>query len=207
MDFYFVSEVDNMVVTGREREGLWSLLESLGEWDYDTLIHSHNTERVASHTGRLLNLSGEEQEKLYYGSLLHDIGKLAVPIEILTKRSALTRDEFGVIQMHPSDGVRICQNIVQDRDVLSMIGLHHINENGTGYGDKDIELEYTQLVRIVHIADVVSALFEERVYKKSMEELDVIQLLNDDNHLFDSQLKDIVIHGIHSFRCLVVSSI
>lgn len=178
----------------------------LKQYSYCTVVHSHNVERVTSYMGAALSLSVVEQEKLYYGALMHDIGKLHVPLQILNKRSELTRSEFNVIKMHPKTGVDMCRNIIKDRDILSMIGLHHINEDGTGYGDTSNDLEHNQLVKVVHIADVVSALFETRAYKKPFSEHEVIGILQDDTKLFNSRLKDIVISNIAVIRSLVVSS-
>lgn len=195
-----------MVLTADERYELKCLFEMLKQYSYCTVIHSHNVERAASYMGATLSLSVVDQEKLYYGALMHDIGKLRVPLQVLNKRSELTRSEFNVIQMHPKTGVDMCRNIIRDRDILSMIGLHHINENETGYGDTSNDLEHTQLVKIVHIADVVSALFETRAYKKPFSEHEVISILQDDTKLFNSRLKDIVISNIGVIRSLVVSS-
>ncbi len=91
----------------------------LKQYSYCTVVHSHNVERVTSYMGVALSLSVVEQEKLYYGALMHDIGKLHVPLQILNKRSELTRSEFNVIKMHPKTGVDMCRNIIKDRDIFN----------------------------------------------------------------------------------------
>ena len=104
--------------------------------------------------------------------LLHDIGKLLIPLEILHKPSALTKDEFNILKKHPLFSAKLLiQAGFNDEDVLSIIISHHEKLNGLGYPYGINDSSISNLARILSICDSYDAMKSKRSYKdaKSIE--------------------------------------
>src|SRR5271154_2775581 len=128
-------------------------------------------ERLALHApelGRHLGLDEDSVLALKRGGYLHDLGKIAVPDEILKKGSDLTPEQWLVMKMHPITGENICRPLHSLRLVLPIIRHHHEHSDGSGYPDglrrKDIPL----LPRILQVVDVYDALRTARPYKPAL---------------------------------------
>ncbi|MGH9566894.1 MAG: HD-GYP domain-containing protein [Candidatus Angelobacter sp.] len=128
-------------------------------------------ERLALHAsalGRHLELDDESVVALRRGGFLHDLGKIAIPDEILKKGSNLTAAEWQIMKQHPLIGENICQPLKSLRLVLPIIRSHHEHCDGSGYPDglkgRDIPL----LARILQVADVYDALRTVRPYKAAL---------------------------------------
>lgn len=130
--------------------------------------HSQRVAKLALAIGRELGLSTHKLEGLEYAALLHDIGKIAVPVDILSKPGRLTPLEFELIKMHPDVAVEILEGIEFRWPILDMIRQHHERLDGSGYprGLKDdaILLE----ARIIAVADVVEAMSSHRPYRPAL---------------------------------------
>ena len=122
----------------------------------------------ASNLGRHLQLHEEEITALWRGGYLHDLGKIAVPDEILKKGANLNSEEWVIMRRHPITGENICRPLKSLRLVLPIIRNHHEHFNGTGYPDglegKNIPL----LARILQVVDVYDALTTARPYKPAL---------------------------------------
>mgnify|MGYP001691438820 FL=1 len=136
--------------------------------DTYTFAHSVNVAILSSLLGVLLKLSREEQIKLTLGGLLHDIGKVTVPYEILTKAGHLTDDEWSVMQGHPEAGRQRLKKMFPNDTLLSTIALqHHEHIDGSGYPNHLKGEQIHRYGRIVAIADVYDALTSVRPYKRA----------------------------------------
>ena len=136
--------------------------------DTYTFAHSVNVAILSSLLGVLLKLSREEQLKLTLGGLLHDIGKITVPYEILTKAGHLTDDEWSVMQGHPEAGRQRLKKMFPNDTLLSTIALqHHEHIDGSGYPNHLKGEQIHRYGRIVAIADVYDALTSVRQYKRA----------------------------------------
>ena len=136
--------------------------------DTYTFAHSVNVAILSSLLGVLLKLSREEQLKLTLGGLLHDIGKITVPYEILTKAGHLTDDEWSVMQGHPEAGRQRLKKMFPNDTLLSTIALqHHEHIDGSGYPNHLKGAQIHRYGRIVAIADVYDALTSVRPYKRA----------------------------------------
>lgn len=150
-------------------ENAFSGLLSMTSHDYYTYTHSLNLSVFGLLFGKHLSLGTDNLNTFGTGMLLHDVGKIEVPLEILNKPGKLTKEEFEVMKRHPGAGYRLLkkkENI--EEKSLKVVIQHHENFDGTGYpygiGGDEIDL-YGRLSRII---DVYDAITTRRCYADSM---------------------------------------
>jgi putative two-component system response regulator len=124
------------------------------------------------------------------GGYLHDLGKIAIPDEILKKGRDLTVAEWEIMRQHPVIGERICKPLRSLRKVLPIIRHHHEHWDGSGYPDRLVGEEIPLLARVLQVADVYDALRTTRPYKtaKSHEEACETMLQEAIRGLWDREL-------------------
>src|SRR5256886_11015267 len=130
--------------------------------------HCERLAQNASNLGRHLRLHEEEIIALRRGGYLHDLGKIAVPDEILKKGANLTPEEWEVMKRHPLTGENICRPLRSLRLVLPIIRNHHEHFNGSGYPDGLKSRTIPLLARILQVVDVYDALRTARPYKPAL---------------------------------------
>jgi putative two-component system response regulator len=130
--------------------------------------HCERLARYATDLGRFLGLDEESIVALQRGGYLHDLGKIAVPDEILKKGSDLTPTEWTIMKQHPIKGETICRPLKSLRLVLPIIRHHHEHSDGSGYPDGLRAGEIPLLPRILQVADIYDALRTERPYKPAL---------------------------------------
>jgi putative nucleotidyltransferase with HDIG domain len=133
-----------------------------------TAGHQTRVDRLACAIARELGLSDHQIEGLHFAALLHDIGKIALPSEFLSKPTMLSHEEHEIIKCHPQVGYDILKNIHFPWPVAEMVYQHHEYLDGSGYPrnltDKEILLES----KILTVADVVEAISSHRPYRPSL---------------------------------------
>lgn len=143
-----------------------------------TVIHTITVEAISEQLAKLCNISNERISLIKICAVLHDIGKISIPVEILEKPGKLTDEEFEIMKNHSKVGYDILSklNMNEIRDIAT---LHHEKIDGSGYpfGLKDDEI--TREMRIVCIADIVSALIGNRSYKKEFSKEKIIGILDE----------------------------
>src|ERR1700676_5402223 len=127
--------------------------------------HCERLAENASNLGRHLGLSEESIVALRRGGYLHDLGKIAVPDDILKKGKNLTEEEWAIMKQHPVTGENICRPLKSLRLVLPIIRNHHEHSGGSGYPDCLRRREIPLLARVLQVADVYDALRTARPYK------------------------------------------
>ncbi len=127
--------------------------------------HCERLAENAANLGRHLGLEEESIVALRRGGYLHDLGKIAVPDEILKKGTNLTPEEWAIMRQHPITGENICRPLKSLRLVLPIIRNHHEHSDGSGYPDGLTRRETPVLPRVLQVADVYDALRTARPYK------------------------------------------
>ena len=156
---------------------VFSLVKSIEARDFYTAGHSRRVADMSVNIGKEIGVSEEEVEILNKSSLLHDIGKMGIPDQILNKQGSLTNEEFDFIKKHPVLGVDICSNLRLVPQILDIIHHHHEKLDGSGYPDGLPAEEISRLVRIVTIADIFDALTTDRPYRVSKTNTEAIFIL------------------------------
>ena len=142
-----------------------------------TAEHSMGVARLSRFLGQLAGFSGEHLDKLEIAALLHDIGKLQVPDEILESQTALTPAEFAVMKKHSFATYQILRQVGGFEELAVWAAQHHESPDGSGYpfhlkGDA-ISIE----ARIIKIADIYQALAQQRPYRQSTPAAEILELL------------------------------
>ncbi|WP_445486821.1 HD-GYP domain-containing protein [Niallia sp. 03133] len=145
-----------------------SLAKATEARDKYTNGHCINVMKLAVALSRELKLSRTEETNIKWASLIHDIGKIAVPEEVLNKPGKLTEEEYKIIQKHPLTGAKIIEPIENLSVIMPGIKYHHEAVDGTGYpfGLKGEEIPIQ--AKIIAVADVWDALTSDRPYRKGM---------------------------------------
>ncbi|RLC53469.1 MAG: hypothetical protein DRH79_03590 [Candidatus Cloacimonadota bacterium] len=126
-----------------------------------------------------MGFKGEELDAIRTAAILHDIGKIYVPSEILTKPGKLNDDEYQLIKTHPLAGYDILKTIDFERPVAKIVHQHHEQLDGSGYPQGLIGNEILLEARIVNVADVVDAMISQRPYRTSQAIEDALSELRD----------------------------
>lgn len=141
-----------------------------------------HTERVTAYALALaegVGLDEAERAALKYSAILHDVGKIGVPDDILRKPGPLTPEEFEKVRQHPILGVTILEPLQSVRDALPAIRWHHERMDGSGYPDGLVGDQIPVMVRIMTIADVYDALTTLRPYHKALSPEESIRILRE----------------------------
>ncbi len=132
---------------------------------------SHHSHAVASISRRLARLLGQDEDwaqGVYLGSLIHDIGKISVPISILNRPGKLAQAEVNLIQMHPQTGYSVVRDLEFPWPIHEIILQHHERLDGSGYPKGLRGDEISLAARIVGVADVVEAISSHRPYRPAL---------------------------------------
>jgi putative two-component system response regulator len=140
--------------------------------------HLRRLAQLAALLGQELGLSGHQLQILRCGTLLHDIGKLAVRTAILCKPGPLTQDEWEEMRQHPLVGERICGCLRWSQQVGPIIRHHHEHWDGSGYPDGLGGPEIPYLARIASVVDAFDAMSSDRPYRKALAPRDVIRRMS-----------------------------
>jgi HD-GYP domain-containing protein (c-di-GMP phosphodiesterase class II) len=159
-----------------------SLLVRLADRDASTEEHTRRVALLAARVGEELRLPPTLRRQLAVGGLLHDIGKLAVPLEILCKPGPLDDAEFAEIRRHPESGRRLLEELGGFSDtVCRLVSDHHERLDGTGYPRGLEGCDLAIETRILAACDVYDALVSDRVYRAAWAPERALALLHEES--------------------------
>jgi putative nucleotidyltransferase with HDIG domain len=145
-------------------------LLQLKEFDQYTTTHSLNVSVLAMALAEFIGLGPKDIRAFGVAGLLHDLGKVRIPKEVLTKPGKLTDDEWTIMRRHPVDGAKIIYESDRQLDLASAVAYeHHIMINGGGYPGRHFQREVHKASKLVHICDVYDALRTNRPYREAWE--------------------------------------
>lgn len=165
----------------------WS--RSLYLRDFETEDHTQRVTEMTTRLARRLGLPEEEMNNLRRGAQVHDIGKIAIPDQILLKTGKLTEEEWVVMRKHPLIAVEMLEPIPEFKPALVIPRSHHEKWDGSGYPDGLVGSNIPLPARIFAFADVYDALTSDRPYRKAWSRSDALQFIrNETGHHFDPAL-------------------
>jgi HD-GYP domain-containing protein (c-di-GMP phosphodiesterase class II) len=166
-----------------------ALMVALERRDVSTEEHTRRVALLAARVGEELKLSATARRHLAVGGLLHDIGKLSVPLEILNKPGKLTDDEFAAIKRHPGDGRRLLEELGGFPEaVRGLVSDHHERLDGGGYPRGLTAEQMSVETRILAVVDVYDALVSDRVYRAAWTPERAFGLLEEESHAYDQDV-------------------
>lgn len=146
-----------------------SMITAIDNKDYYTRAHSEEVTEYALWIAQELRLSEEAQRTIRLAGLLHDVGKIGIPDEILRKPGHLTDEEFVVMRQHPEVGAFMVGNIPGLADIVPGVKYHHERWDGKGYPEKLSGEGIPLLARILAVPDAFSAMTTDRPYRKGLD--------------------------------------
>lgn len=165
-------DAERLAAISRSKEALLEAVAALSETlevrDPYTAGHQRRVAWLAIAIGRQLGLTTQRLEALNIAALLHDIGKISIPSEILSKPSRLSLIEFELIKQHPQVGEEILRKVSFEWPIATIVGQHHERVDGTGYPRGLIGEEIMEESRILSVADVMEAMISHRPYRPGL---------------------------------------
>ncbi len=172
-----------------------ALAQAVESKDKYTRGHLERVKLLTEEIATKLKLPSNTKKKLLFAAVLHDVGKIAVPDNILNKPARLTEQEFAIIKRHPLEGYKIVSQMKGFEDVALWIKLHHERWDGKGYPEGLKEEEIPLEARILSIADSIDAMISTRPYREGLPFEKVIEELQKGaSKQFDPQLVPIAIN-------------
>ncbi|MCC6422653.1 MAG: HD domain-containing protein [Phycisphaerales bacterium] len=147
---------------------LHSLTSAVDAKDAYTCGHSERVALLSRHLARQIQLPEVEIERIYMAGLLHDVGKIGVPENVLQKTGRLTAEEFEQMKRHPQIGARILRDIKQIEDIIPGVLHHHERYDGRGYPAGLAGERIPLMGRIICLADCFDAMTSNRTYRKAL---------------------------------------
>ena len=172
---------------------LVSLATALEAKDTYTRGHSERVAEFAEALGAAAGLDRTDRRNLRRAGLLHDIGKIGIPLEYLNKPGKLTTEEYEIVKLHPVIGHEICKPLRTMVPLLALIRGHHERLDGHGYPDGLAHEAISLPLRCLSIADVYDALTSDRAYRKAMTRDGALRVLREEatTGMWDHRLIDV----------------
>ncbi len=170
-------------------QSLRTFAKTIDAKDNYTKGHSVRVAQYSREIARRMKLSEDEQERIYYVALLHDIGKIGIPDSILNKPDKLTEEERAVIQTHSSIGGDILKNFTALDGISEGAKYHHERYDGNGYCEKLKGEDIPIVARIIGVADTYDAMSSDRCYRKALSTETILkELENGKGTQFDPEI-------------------
>ena len=171
-----VDEAIIMIDADHKEFNVFDIVHNMRQSSDITYAHSINVAMICHTIAKWVGMSEEEATMAFTCGILHDIGKLRIPDEIINKTEKLTKEEFDLLKTHPIEGYNMLKELPIDKHIKNAALMHHERSDGSGYpiGMKGNEID--KFARIVAIADVYEAATAPRVYRKGLSPFEVFEL-------------------------------
>jgi len=155
-------------------EIIFSVTKLLGIYDPYTNGHSENVANISQNIAVEMGLSNEDIKDAYWSGMVHDLGKLLVPTEILNKKGPLEESEYSMIKSHPSWGYEVLCQSESLSSIAEYVLHHHERWDGNGYPDCQKGDEIPLVSQILAVADSWDAMTSERPYRRAMSKYEAL---------------------------------
>ena len=156
----------NEKVEDMNRKIIQALARTIDAKDRYTNGHSLRVAEYSKEIARRMGKSEKEQDTIYYAGLLHDVGKIRIPVEVINNPGALSDEEFEQIKIHPVTSYHILKDIFDDHNIKNGAKFHHERYDGTGYPNGLKGENIPEVARIIGVADAYDAMASNRSYRK-----------------------------------------
>ena len=176
-------------LVSQDRTSLMALT-ALKKYDNYTFTHMVNVAALAMAQARALNIDGPLLREFGFAALMHDIGKVYTPLEVLNKPDKLSKGEFDIMKRHVVDGAHILRRTPEMPALAPIVAFeHHLKQDLSGYPEKIGSRRLNLCTMIVSIADVFDALRSNRVYRQGMATARIRAIMGEqDNPAFNQAL-------------------
>ena len=176
---------------------IFDMMYSMRDYDDSTYTHCMNVAIICNIMAKWLKMSEEDVELATLCGLLHDIGKLAIPEELIKKPGKLTRDEYELVKHHTEIGYEILKDKNINPYIKESALMHHERYDGTGYPHGLKANEISIFARMVAIADVYEAMTADRVYREGICPFAVIEKLEQEGfEKYDTHFMSVFLENI-----------
>lgn len=166
-----------------------ALVRALAAFDSETAEHSAAVALYARDVALQLGADADSAAAIQLGALVHDVGKLSLPVELLLKADRLDEDEWALVKQHPEAGARIVGGLPSSQTLLAIVRHHHERVDGRGYPAGLRGSEIPAAARIVGAVDAYAAMTQPRPYRASLSPDDAIaELRRNADAQFDAEV-------------------
>ena len=196
---FFKLEEYNNLQNQFTKELIASIVKVLEVYDEYTSGHSENVAKMAEAIAQEMDLSSKEIKDTYWAGMVHDIGKLLVPLDILNKKERLTDEEYKIIKNHPQWGYEaLCKSETLSQ-IADYVLFHHERWDGGGYPDGIAEDDIPLVAQILTVADAWDAMTSTRSYREPLPQKEALQEIKDNRgSQFSPQVVDAFLKIINS---------
>ncbi len=191
-----LKEISKNYRVNLQKDIVRSFIRALEIHDDYTKGHSEEVAYYCMKMGKALNLSDKNLEDLYWAAIMHDIGKIIIPVEVLNKKERLSESEYELIKGHSRKGYEILSESKTLKNISDYILYHHERWDGNGYPDGLAKDEIPILSQIVAVADSWHAMTSDRPYKKALSvEEGLKELIRNKGTQFSPKIVDLFIEN------------
>lgn len=179
-----------------QQEKVFNLLKCMKKYSLETFEHSVAVAELSGQMGQRLGYTEDDIVRLRAAGLLHDMGKLTIPLTLLCKKGELTKKEREQIQTHVLAGYTLLLPCISDVNILLAVRQHHERLDGTGYPD-GISKGITDFAKIVMLADVYDGMTRQRTYRsESISEVLAKKIMEKDKAGYEGEYLRIFLKNI-----------
>jgi putative nucleotidyltransferase with HDIG domain len=149
-------------------------VRALAAFDADTAEHSATVALYARDVALRLGADGDSAAGIQLGALVHDVGKLSLPVELLLKPDPLSAEEWALMREHPEAGARILADLPSSHTLIAIVRNHHERVDGAGYPSGLSGADIPAEARIVGVCDAYASMTQPRPYRPSLTPADAI---------------------------------